>query len=333
MPHLRLGRIGAATLLLAIGLLTTPAFGEDEPGAKPATQEAEIPWARNLEEAKKQAAKEDKDLLINFTGSDWCIWCMRLEGEVLSRAAFVDGAKKHFVFVFMDSPRDPELIKALVDVEARDQLKRDLGIDTYPNIVLATADGAPYARTGYQRGVGAAAFLKQVVELRSGGAKVKAMLAATSDPKALQAGLEVLARNILLGYPAYAPLLDAAEKADPDGSLGIKKLAVEERIRQLKAKEDAAVRAAGPQPGERPDWPKIAAALMQTKHLTGHLFMDLLFKTANWLIEEKQDGPAAKALLELAKRDPILKEHATADEIWAELSASAEKLIMAARDK
>ena len=45
-------------------------------------------WIENFEAAKKQAAKENKDILIDFTGSDWCGWCIKLKDEVFTKALF-----------------------------------------------------------------------------------------------------------------------------------------------------------------------------------------------------------------------------------------------------
>ena len=42
-------------------------------------------WRTNLEEAVAQAQKENKAVLVNFTGSDWCKWCMKLNDEVFSQ--------------------------------------------------------------------------------------------------------------------------------------------------------------------------------------------------------------------------------------------------------
>jgi len=72
-------------------------------------------WTENAKEAMAQAAKEKKDLLIDFTGSDWCGVCVMLDKEVFSQPAFADEAPKHFVLLKLDFPRakpqSPELQK------------------------------------------------------------------------------------------------------------------------------------------------------------------------------------------------------------------------------
>ena len=53
---------------------------------------AEGPWLTDFEEAKKQADKEGKAILMDFTGSDWCGWCIKLDNEVFSQSLFKEYA-------------------------------------------------------------------------------------------------------------------------------------------------------------------------------------------------------------------------------------------------
>ena len=46
-------------------------------------------WMTDFDEAKKEAEAGKKDLLMDFTGSDWCGWCIRLKEEVFSKEAFI----------------------------------------------------------------------------------------------------------------------------------------------------------------------------------------------------------------------------------------------------
>src|SRR6516162_10502931 len=72
--------------------------------------EPEIPtpppagWTDSFETATNQAAKEGKDILVDFTGSDWCVWCRRLRSEVFDQPAFVAGVKDRFVLLEADYP-------------------------------------------------------------------------------------------------------------------------------------------------------------------------------------------------------------------------------------
>ena len=101
--------------------------------------------------ALKKAAAEKKTVLALFTGSDWCIWCKRLEGEVLSQKAFSDEVGKTFVPVFLDFPSDKSLVP-----EAKQKRNRELAekyaVRGFPTVLLLDAKGEVLAQTGYQKG-------------------------------------------------------------------------------------------------------------------------------------------------------------------------------------
>ena len=64
-----------------------------------------ITWLGDFNVATAEAAKEDKLVLINFSGSDWCGPCIRLRKEILESATFENYAKGHLVLVRADFPR------------------------------------------------------------------------------------------------------------------------------------------------------------------------------------------------------------------------------------
>lgn len=116
-------------------------------------------WLTDYEAAKTQAAAEQKPLLLEFTGSDWCPPCMRLNKEVFSQKTFLDYAAEELVLVKLDFPRKKEQSAELKaqNVALRDQF----GIRGYPTIVLLTPQGELIDQTGYRRG-GAAAYVKHL---------------------------------------------------------------------------------------------------------------------------------------------------------------------------
>ena len=143
--------------------VVTPEPAELEVVAVEEAKEADI-WTQDFEAAKKQAAEQGKDLLVDFTGSDWCGWCVRLDKEVFSQKAFIDEAPKHFVLVKLDYPRDKTLITEKVKAQNA-ELKTQYSISGYPTILLMDAKGVPYARTGYQKD-GPESYNKHLAELR-----------------------------------------------------------------------------------------------------------------------------------------------------------------------
>ena len=116
-------------------------------------------WLDDLEKAKAQAKAENKKILLDFTGSDWCGWCKKLDSEVFSQQAFKDYAAKHLVLVEVDFPRGFQLPEATK--KQNDELAKKFKIQGYPTIVITTASGTKRGELGYVEG-GPEAFLKQL---------------------------------------------------------------------------------------------------------------------------------------------------------------------------
>ena len=336
-----------ALLLVLPGLVATSstAYAEDEEPAEEAEEmdedeaeepaeepveepKAELPWVKDVAAAKKQAADEGKDLFINFTGSDWCGWCHKLDDEVFTHAAFVDEATKKFVFVFLDFPRDEALKAKVVDPELNEKLQDHYLVAGFPTIILATAEGKPYGRAGYNPG-GPEAYLELLAEKQEGGEVVKKLLADEKheDVEALKAAFPVIAENSFLAFPDYAWTLEAVEKLDPNGDLELKHFVDQERQRQLANAEQEELQKLFPQSREEePDRDAIIAFLVKSEHLNGPQFLNMCFGLSSWLLE--QDRPEdAKALIARAAQDPLAQEHPQAKDIVEKLTARADEMI------
>jgi protein disulfide-isomerase len=124
-------------------------------------------WDDDFEAAKATAAKDKKVILLDFTGSDWCGWCMKLDKEVFSKKDFKDYAKENLVLVTVDFPHGKRQAKKLK--EQNEALAKQYGANSYPTIVLVDAEGKKLATTGYQEG-GAEKYVAHLKELL---AKVK----------------------------------------------------------------------------------------------------------------------------------------------------------------
>lgn len=101
-----------------------------------ATQAQEIYWETDLNKAADVAIKEKKQLLLFFTGSDWCGWCIRLQKEVLKTPEFAEWAQKNVVLVELDFPRrtpqKPEIQQQNM------QLQQMFEVRGYPTVWLVT---------------------------------------------------------------------------------------------------------------------------------------------------------------------------------------------------
>ena len=107
-------------------------------------------WLTNYESAFIKAKKENKHVLINFTGSDWCGWCKRLDAEVFSQPKFKAYAEKNLVLLKLDYPRrtpQPQEVRL-----RNQQLARDFSVRGFPTILIAKSNQQVVLRTGYQYG-------------------------------------------------------------------------------------------------------------------------------------------------------------------------------------
>ena len=107
-------------------------------------------WETDFKKASSAAKESGKYMLLDFTGSDWCGWCMRLEKEVFSQKAFKDFAEENLVCVLVDFPsaiaQSKELKRKNMD------LAEEYDVKGYPTIIILSPDGKPVAKTGYLQG-------------------------------------------------------------------------------------------------------------------------------------------------------------------------------------
>ncbi len=144
------------SLLGALALVVTPL------SARPASSD----WVADFDQAVEIAKREKKDLFVDFTGSDWCGWCIRLDKEVFAHQQFLEAAKQDFVLVKLDFPRS-EAAKAKVPNPDRNrELQAKYGIRGFPTILLMTVDGQVYGQTGYQAG-GPEPYVEHLRKLRT----------------------------------------------------------------------------------------------------------------------------------------------------------------------
>jgi thioredoxin-related protein len=185
-------------------------------------------WTHDFEAAKKQAAEEKKDLLIDFTGSDWCPPCKALTAQVLSKEEFRTLTKDKFVLVELDFPRQPENVEkqSEADRERNQKLVTDYGVEGFPTIILADAGGKPYAYTGFKPG-GPTEYVKHLDELRTEGETMKASLEkaekaeGVEKAKALVAAIGELPDTAVTNF--YPTVVSQIKEADPKDETGYAK--------------------------------------------------------------------------------------------------------------
>ena len=123
-----------------------------------ATASAGTAWLTSHEEAAKQARKDGKLIMADFTGSDWCGWCVKLKQEVFDTPEFADWAGRNVVLLELDFPKTKQLPEETV--KQNRGLAAKYKVQGFPTILFLDADGNVAGQTGYVRG-GAAAWIKE----------------------------------------------------------------------------------------------------------------------------------------------------------------------------
>lgn len=125
---------------------------------------AEQNWMTDLPKAQAKAKAENKMVLMDFTGSDWCGWCIKFKKEALDTQEFADYAAKNLVLVEVDFPRNKPQSADLK--KANEALGKKYGVDGYPTFVVLSKDGKEIGRqVGYSPG-GAKAFIAKLDEFK-----------------------------------------------------------------------------------------------------------------------------------------------------------------------
>jgi thioredoxin-related protein len=124
---------------------------------------AELNWLTDLPKAQAQAKTEKKLVMLDFTGSDWCGWCIKLHKEVFSQPEFADYAKKNLVLVEVDFPRSKPQSAELKKANAA--LQDKYKVEGYPTIIVLNGEGKKVGELGYQPG-GPKAFIAELDKLK-----------------------------------------------------------------------------------------------------------------------------------------------------------------------
>jgi thioredoxin-related protein len=119
-------------------------------------------WTDDYAKAVEKAKAEKKNILLDFTGSDWCGFCIALDNEVFDTSKFKSWARQNAVLVKVDFPHGKKLsdkVKAQ-NAELKEKFMKSGG---FPTVVIIDPDGKEIARKrGYRPGTGPAAYLKEL---------------------------------------------------------------------------------------------------------------------------------------------------------------------------
>ena len=123
----------------------------------------ELQWVTDLPQAQAQAKTDNKLVMMDFTGSDWCGWCIKLHREVFSKPEFAEYAKKNLVLVEVDFPRGKKQTEELK--KANQALQEKYKIEGYPTIIILNGEGKQVGQLGYQPG-GPKPFIDELEKMK-----------------------------------------------------------------------------------------------------------------------------------------------------------------------
>lgn len=100
-------------------------------------------WHTDIASGVAQAKKENKAVMVEFTGSDWCPPCMAMHKNVFSQSAFTKAAEKNYVLVIIDIPKKD---KALY--KSNQKVLKEYKVQGVPTVILLNNEGKEFDRFG-----------------------------------------------------------------------------------------------------------------------------------------------------------------------------------------
>ena len=166
-------------------------------------------WFTDLDEAKAVAVKENKPILVDFTGSDWCGFCIKLHAEVFDKPEFEEFAKG-YVLVELDFPnKKPQPAEEKAKNKA---IQAKFAVTGFPTILLLDAKtGEAFGRqSGYGPGTGPKAYLEKLSAFKNTAEGRAALVDETK--KAAEANSKRAAQGVKMRAAIEAKDFDAACK-------------------------------------------------------------------------------------------------------------------------
>lgn len=108
-------------------------------------------WKTNFEESKTVATSENKNIILVFSGSDWCAPCIKLEKNIWSSAEFQEESQKDWVLLKADFPKKKANQLAETLQIQNDQLAENYNKEGYfPLVVVLDKNGNVLGKVGYE---------------------------------------------------------------------------------------------------------------------------------------------------------------------------------------
>jgi thioredoxin-related protein len=137
-----------AVVALGAGVLATRSRAAHGGGA--AEVKATVTWMESYPDALAKAKTTGRPILVDFTGSDWCDWCMRLKDEVFTTRTFKDWAEANVILLELDFPQGKPQSAELQ--RQNDELAKKFSVEGFPTVLVLNAEGAKLGQLGYESG-------------------------------------------------------------------------------------------------------------------------------------------------------------------------------------
>ncbi len=116
---------------------------------KESSYKTAVLW-ESLKQATEASQKDGKPICLFFTGSDWCIWCIRMEKQIVGTSEFASFSRQNLHMVQIDFPQSTQLDESIK--QQNRLLKQKYDVSGFPEMVFIDTDGKVLARAGYEPG-------------------------------------------------------------------------------------------------------------------------------------------------------------------------------------
>ncbi|HMO12680.1 MAG TPA: thioredoxin family protein [Pirellulaceae bacterium] len=180
-------------------------------------------WSEDAATTVAESISGGRDILVLFTGSDWCPPCIQLETKILSQTDFQSGVKDKFLLLRLDYPRNSEQQAAIK--EQNTEWAKRYGITSFPTVMLLDPKQRPYAFTGFRDDTpeAYATHISNLQQIRVSRDEFFAQAeAAQGDERAnlLDQGLSQMTIEIAEVY--YETVIEEIASLDKEDKLGLR---------------------------------------------------------------------------------------------------------------
>ena len=123
---------------------------------------SQITWTTNFQEGANLAKSTSKPMLVLFTGSDWCSWCIKLENEILNRPEFAEMVRNKFIFVKLDFPLNTKVPQDIA--EKNKKLQVTYNVTGFPTVLILDPNQRVISSLGYKAG-GPRAYAQHLLKI------------------------------------------------------------------------------------------------------------------------------------------------------------------------